>query len=134
MGAVKCAGAAGEPGGAAVPSLLAAGHPWLPTGHPGQASNPALEDAALHQVRIWAVKYHFHLPSDLQPAHLLAQTKPPGASKPSLALADPLPGKSYLGEALLPGTAAPAIKLSLNFKGILKCVFMAPLLSLYNLR
>jgi len=36
--------------------------------------------------------------------------------------------------ALLPGTAAPAIKLPLNFKGLLKCVFMAPLLSLYNPR
>ena len=58
----------------------------------------------------------------------------PGSSMLSLALAEPLPGKHYLRAALLPGTPAPAIKLSLNFKGILKCVFMAPLLSLYNLR
>lgn len=52
----------------------------------------------------------------------------------SLALAVPLLRKCYLREALLPGTPVPAIKLSLNFKGILKCVFMAPLLSLYNPR
>lgn len=52
----------------------------------------------------------------------------------SPARAEPLPGNRYLREALLPGTPVPAIKLSLNFKGILKCVFMAPLLSLYNPR
>lgn len=103
---------------------------------PSQSPAGAAEGAGLHQRRIWAIKYHFHLQSDLQLGRLLAQTSSPGgrSSMLSSALAEPLPGNRYLREALLPGTPVPAIKLSLNFKGILKCVFMAPLLSLYNPR